>query len=170
MSRLLNRTWKTRFWRFSHVPFFALGKFTADFENDAPRGNASASKVHGKLLSSHAHWKPLSVLQKSFLTKGFPLSRTRADRFILGNSWQCEATYADVPAEKFYYCFAVALPLWRNGISFSFRMLPRTKASSSLRTTFWKIHYWFAVVCSKCNFAQVLLKKCTVEYSAVFHC
>lgn len=125
------------FWRSPHSPFFALGKFTVDFEDDVPH---NAREVHGKLLSSHIHWKPLSVRTKSFSTGGFPSSCTRADRFTLGNSrrWSyvCRCF-----SGKILLLFRGCVILTDELISFSFRMMTCMKLCFFLRTTFWEI-YW----------------------------
>lgn len=83
-------------------------------------------KVHGKLLSSRAHWKSVSIREKSFSTEGFSSSGTREPTDSL--SVLHEATCADAAAEKFY-CFAVTLPLRRNEfLSLSECRLARNRA------------------------------------------
>lgn len=72
------------FWRFSHSLFFVLEKFTADFKDDVPHGNASAKCTGNYCLR-------MSIESFFRFVKSLPRLEAfsqviRADRLTLGNS------------------------------------------------------------------------------------
>jgi len=127
--------------------------------------------VHEKLLSSHVHWKLLSIREKSFSIEVFLSGRIRDDRFTLGDSRRMKLRVSMlhiVQQKKItisrilrYLCETIFF-LFRNSISHETYVFPTHKLLENTLT----IHVY-----RTCNTIshRIWWKKFTAEYSAVFH-